>query len=240
MPNPGTLEVFGDLECRDFDVWQLPRGPNAGAPVETVSAAQRARLQYAIVMSVADKGYNETTIADIVKIARVSRSAFYAHFEDKEDCFLSAYEAAHLSLLQTMKAGQDAKDDWRQRLSSSLRAYLGFKHAHPELAHAMLVEIHAAGINARRTRDWGHQRFAEMHRRLYERRCQAAGVAPCLPTEVFLATVAAVEEVVASYVCDGRTQDILDAEPAAMYILLSLYDNPNQGEYFRAFRESDS
>src|SRR5690349_19176011 len=48
---------------------------------------QRARLEQAMVKSVARHGYSETTVSELVRMAAVSKSTFYTHFEDKEDCF---------------------------------------------------------------------------------------------------------------------------------------------------------
>jgi AcrR family transcriptional regulator len=55
-----------------------------------VRAAQRGRLLRAVIAAVAATGFNDVTVADIVRGARVSKAAFYAHFADKEDCFLAA------------------------------------------------------------------------------------------------------------------------------------------------------
>ena len=67
----------------------LPRG-RSRLPVRAVQASQRARLIRAIVAAVAQSGDAPVTVADIMRRARVSRAAFYAHFTDKEDCFLAA------------------------------------------------------------------------------------------------------------------------------------------------------
>ena len=227
-----SMAAYRDQACSVADIWQLPRGPNAGTSGAEVAAAHRARLHYAIVHCVADKGYSATTIGAIAAAAQVSRSAFYAQFKDKEHCFLSAYETAHLSLVQRMREELPQQANWEQRLQHSLRSYLQFKRDHPALAYTMLVEIHAAGINARQMRDWGHARFARMQQRLYEQRCKDAGIAPRLPGEIFLATVAGIEEIAARFVCEGRTDQILEAEPSAMYLLVSLYDNERQDRFF--------
>ncbi len=42
---------------------------------------------------VSEQGYPETTIADVVRVARTSRTVFYKHFADKEQCFLETYQA---------------------------------------------------------------------------------------------------------------------------------------------------
>ena len=70
----------------------LPRG-RTGLPAEEVRAAQRERLLRAVIAAVARAGYGELTVADIVRGARVSKAAFYAHFSGKEDCFLAAEPA---------------------------------------------------------------------------------------------------------------------------------------------------
>src|SRR6516165_3990284 len=67
----------------------LPRGRNR-LPLRAVEASHRERLQRCVVAAVAEASYAGVTVADIVQGAKVSRSVFYAHFADKEDCFLTA------------------------------------------------------------------------------------------------------------------------------------------------------
>lgn len=220
---PQPWSVYGAKRLNERDIWQLPRGPQSGAPVEDVAEAHRTRLHYAIVSAVAKKGYSATTLTDICKLAKISRTAFYAQFADKEACFLSAYEAAHHSLIDHLRHDQQREMSWVIRLRSSVRSYLAFKQSYPALAYTMLVEIHAAGSAARAKRDWGHARFAAMQRKLYLQRCAETGIEAALPTEIFLAAVAGVEEIAASYVCSGRTQQILAAEPAIIFLLHALY-----------------
>src|SRR5215207_712899 len=67
--------------------------PGRGTPRQEAERNQRERLFAAMVATVAEKGYEATTVADLVKLSGVSRSAFYKHFEDKQGCFLAAIEA---------------------------------------------------------------------------------------------------------------------------------------------------
>ena len=53
---------------------------------------QRARMLDAMTWAVAEKGYPNVTVADVVGRAGVSRRTFYEHFDDRLDCFLAAYE----------------------------------------------------------------------------------------------------------------------------------------------------
>src|ERR1700693_2233345 len=52
---------------------------------------QRAKLLDAMIRIVAEKGYEAPTVADAVKLARVSRGTFYELFESKEACLAAAY-----------------------------------------------------------------------------------------------------------------------------------------------------
>jgi AcrR family transcriptional regulator len=74
--------------------------PGPGMPREDVARSQRERLFAATVATVASKGYEATTVADLLELSGVSRSAFYEHFRDKEDCVLATFDA-----LVAMSAG---------------------------------------------------------------------------------------------------------------------------------------
>ncbi|MEN8821120.1 MAG: TetR/AcrR family transcriptional regulator [Abyssibacter sp.] len=221
-PSSG-LARYGAPSEAVIDAWRLPRGRQANEHSSEIAASQRARLLFAMNESVAQKGYVATTVADITRIARVSRSAFYANFKDKEACFIAAYEAAHVDVVERIRQAQTAAMSWRERLRTTLRVYLAFKRDHPALSRTLLVEIHAAGPRARAKRDWGHQHFAEMQRRLYALRQTEEPGLPDLPAPIFRGVVAAIEEMAATYVCDGRTDEILDLEPAAMLLLEKVY-----------------
>jgi len=67
----------------------LPRG-RSRLPARAVRASQVERLRRAAIAAIAEAGYADVTVADIVRRAKVSRVAFYTHFRTKEDCFLAA------------------------------------------------------------------------------------------------------------------------------------------------------
>ncbi len=61
-------------------------------PVDIGPQTQRQRIIDAMVESCAEKTYMATTITDIVSRARISRTTFYKHFDDKRACFDVAVE----------------------------------------------------------------------------------------------------------------------------------------------------
>ena len=73
----------------DLRKWRLPRGRH-GLPRELVARSQRERLLAAVVRVAAAKGYESTSVADILEEAGVGRESFYELFEDKKDCLLAA------------------------------------------------------------------------------------------------------------------------------------------------------
>ena len=66
--------------------------PGRRLPAEEVARNQRERLFAALVAVVAEKGYEATRVEDLLELSGVSRSAFYEHFNDKQDCLLAAVE----------------------------------------------------------------------------------------------------------------------------------------------------
>ena len=72
---------------------RLPGGRH-GLPRDYVVKNQRARLLVGIVRAVARHGYNAATITEIAEGASVSRQTFYDNFQNKEQCFLAAYDRA--------------------------------------------------------------------------------------------------------------------------------------------------
>jgi AcrR family transcriptional regulator len=118
---------------------------------------RRARILRGLAASVAVKGYQATTISDIAREARVSKTVVYAHFRDKEHCLLELYSRSTEHVLQTVSAAQDAARaaglPWRERLRRVIAAYLAALASGPEVAWTALVEVQAvgpAGLSLRR------------------------------------------------------------------------------------------
>jgi AcrR family transcriptional regulator len=95
----------------------------------------------------ADKGYAATSVADILRRARVSRETFYELFGSKEDCFMSAFELAYGHIMDAMTLPADDSPPL-ERFSRVLESYLGAVASDPAAARVFLVEVYAAGPSA--------------------------------------------------------------------------------------------
>jgi AcrR family transcriptional regulator len=118
--------------------------PGRGTPREEAERNQRERLFAATVATVAEKGYEATTVADLVNLSGVSRSAFYRHFADKEECFLTAAEALIQPTLELVEKAESAATG-EERTQQALAAFLGLIAAQPAASKMCFVEIYAAG-----------------------------------------------------------------------------------------------
>lgn len=127
---------------------RLPHGPN-GMARDEVERNQRSRLCGAMIEAVAKKGYQRTTVAQVIRLAGVSRRAFYELFENKEDCFLGTYEiviAQHRKrVLQAWLTGHG----WDDRMHASCGALLEGIARSPKGPRLVLIDALGIGPRAR-------------------------------------------------------------------------------------------
>ncbi len=113
----------------------------------------RRRLLEGMAHAVAAKGYGDTTIADIVREASVSRRTFYEHFSTKADCLIALYGAASHNALKVLREAIDPSHEWQAQVEQALAAYLGRMAENPVLMRTLYIEIlglGAEGLEARR------------------------------------------------------------------------------------------
>ena len=114
---------------------------------------RRRSLLEAMVRVVGEKGYRGTSVADVIEAADTSRSTFYKHFEDKHDCFLAAYDMIAERVMGEVVATCDGQQSWLARMEGGLMAIVELFALDPFLARTAVVEVIAAGADARR-RHW--------------------------------------------------------------------------------------
>jgi AcrR family transcriptional regulator len=122
----------------------LPAGRH-GYSREQVAHSQRERLIAGLAVAVAERGYRAVTITHITKEAQVSRRVFYANFEDREQCFLAAFEVVLGHIRELAAEAIAPLPDWPHRAVAAARAVLVFLASEPDLARLCLVESQAAG-----------------------------------------------------------------------------------------------
>jgi len=123
---------------------RLRPGPN-GMPRGQVTEIQRTRMLTATVEAVEEVGYARLTVAQVIGRARVSRKTFYDLFEDREDCFLAAFDQAVDQLARLVSEAYQTENNWRDGVRAGLLALLRFMDEEPGLARMCIVEALGAG-----------------------------------------------------------------------------------------------
>jgi AcrR family transcriptional regulator len=122
----------------------LDSGPRA-TPREA-EQNQRDRLFGSMVACCAEKGYEGTTVADLIATAGVSRRDFYKHFNDKQACFLATLDEI-LSATGRATARRMVSEGSERQLgrSGAFAGLVDLVVAQPAAAKLCLVESYAAG-----------------------------------------------------------------------------------------------
>jgi AcrR family transcriptional regulator len=110
-----------------------------------VAEIQRARMITALVEVTGEFGVGGVTVARIVACSGVSRRTFYELFEDREDCFLAAFDQAVERARERVLPAFGAGGSWRERVRGALGALLEFLDDEPGIGALCVVDALAAG-----------------------------------------------------------------------------------------------
>jgi len=156
------------------------------------------------------KGYAAATVADVLRVAGVSRRTFYEHFADKEDCLLAGYQHVSDRMMNVLRETYIPPDrHWTERVRAIAAAYLGALEQLPAVNRALLLEVQAAGAEAYRLRARTQKKFAGVLCELVEegRRNGHGQMRPLTPM-LALAIVGGINELML-HACgpDGRVRE---------------------------------
>lgn len=192
----------------------------------------RGRLLEGLALSIVEKGYGATTIADVVARARVSKRTFYEHFADKQACYLALYSAASDQMLEVIAQVAAEDGTWRERLDAAARAYLSALALQPALTRTFLMEIQAAGERALAARREVHGRFATLLRALTQDAAREDPSLTPLSAPMATAIVGGINELLLEAVEDGRTTQLAElADTAGALLTAAVFAPPVQGAF---------
>jgi AcrR family transcriptional regulator len=188
-------------------------------PAELVRAIQRERLLVSMIETVSEIGYSTLTVQNVLTRAGISRPTFYEQFEDKEDCFLAAFDACATRLKARVEgAVAEAGPGWREQLRSGIAELLRFIVAEPEEARTIIVEARASSPAGLRRRDELLDHFAG---------CIDALVREDLdetPSAIAAAgVVGGIESVLYARLQKGETAELDALLPSLMYFAVLAY-----------------
>jgi AcrR family transcriptional regulator len=210
---------------------RLPRGRH-GLPRRFIVHNQRERMLLAVAEAVAEQGFATTTVADIIARARLSRRTFYEHFADKEECFLAAYDTVVEQLLAAVGQAYEQAEGWTQKVHDGLETFLAYLAAEPAFARMCIVEVVAAGNEARGRRDAAMRVFVDF---LEPGRAEAPKdvVVPTLAADI---VVGGIYEIIYSRLQRNAADELVTMLPELLYCALVPYIGHQAAE--RAVQEA--
>jgi len=122
----------------------------------------RRRLLDGLAVSIAERGYRDTTIADIVRHARTSKRTFYQEFSSKEECFIELLRTSNEEMIAHIVAAVDPKAFWQDQIRQAIGAYVEVIESRPAIMLSWIRELPALGVVVRSVQRRGIEQFIEM------------------------------------------------------------------------------
>jgi AcrR family transcriptional regulator len=108
----------------------------------------RDRLLDGLAASISERGYRDTTVADIVRHARTSKRTFYEQFASKEECLIELLRRNNEIMIANIRAAVDPEDDWQEQIRNAVSAYVHHIAARPAVTLTWIREAPALGTVA--------------------------------------------------------------------------------------------
>ena len=199
--------------------------------------SRRHLILTAIIRVVGAKGYEDTSVADVIEEAGTSRTTFYKHFEDKHDCFLAAYEMLVEQIFGEVIERCDDGAPWLARVTEGLTTIVDRFAVDPQLARTAVVEVAAAGADARQLHWNAISRFTEY----LDAGRELAGDRE-LPENISLMSAGAVSGLIFDELLGGRADRLPDLLPDLLFAMLVPYLGPQAAavEMRRAARVTEA
>ena len=167
------------------------------------AANHRRRLLEGMAAAVRERGFHDSTVADVVRHARTSRRTFYACFPDKQACFIALLQEANAAMVRQIGAAVDRRARWDVQVRQSIEAWIAVAQSDLALTLSWIRDLPSLGADARHLqREW-LEAFIVLVRELTDTpELRAAGVAP--PSrQLMILMLGGLRELIATTVEDG-------------------------------------
>ncbi|MCO8274362.1 TetR/AcrR family transcriptional regulator [Actinoplanes sp. TRM 88003] len=165
----------------------------------------RRRLIDGLAACIRERGYPDTTVADIVRAARTSRRTFYAQFADRQECLVALLHETNQRTIARIAAAVDPAAPWDTQTRQAIEGWIAAVQADPPITLSWIRDVPALGPGrARQFQRETMSSFVAMIRRLTDTpQLAAAGLRPAQDqTAVIL--LGGLRELIAITVEEGR------------------------------------
>ncbi|GFG53701.1 TetR family transcriptional regulator [Mycolicibacterium agri] len=182
----------------------------------------RRRLLDGLAASIDERGYRDTTVADIVRHARTSKRTFYGEFSSKEECFIELLTWGNQQMIANIRAAVDPEADWREQVRKAVDAWVAEIEARPAITLSWIRELPALGRDVRALQRRGMNAFVDMFVEFSSNAgFQRAGIAP-LSRQMAVLLFGGLRELSALTVEDGAdVRELVETAVAGSIAILS-------------------
>ena len=99
------------------------------------------RILDAAIRVFARKGFYNSTIADVAKIAEVAEGTIYLYFKNKDDLLISIFEHSMDLFIQEANKEIEGIEDPKEKLKRFVSLHLKLVQKNPELAQVLQIEL---------------------------------------------------------------------------------------------------
>lgn len=135
---------------------------DSAEPVADDTDPFRRRLLEGLATSIGERGYRDTTVADIVRHAHTSKRTFYGQFTSKEECFIELLRTNNEETIAAIQAAVDPESSWQDQIRQAVEAYVDTIKSRPAIALSWIRELPALGPEVRPVQRQGMERMTTM------------------------------------------------------------------------------
>jgi AcrR family transcriptional regulator len=182
----------------------------------------RGRIVDALATSIVERGFRDTTVADVVRLAHMSRRTFYEHFSDKEQCFAEMLATVSRGQMDLIYRVVDRSAPWRDQVRAGIETWIAGSSAEPAITLSWIRDAPGLRADARAVERATRERFVDLVSDLADSEdLRREGFAPpSRPMVVLL--VGGLRELIAAQVeADAPLHDVTECAVAATEALFT-------------------
>ncbi|KWX65517.1 TetR/AcrR family transcriptional regulator [Mycobacterium sp. NAZ190054] len=107
------------------------------------------RLLDGLTSAIVERGYRDSTVADVVRHARTSKRTFYEQFASKEQCLIELLRRNNSDLIARITTTVRPDADWHLQIRQAVDAYVEHIGARPAITLCWIREAPALGAASR-------------------------------------------------------------------------------------------
>lgn len=164
----------------------------------------RDRVLDGLAASINERGYRDTTVADIVRHARTSKRTFYEQFPSKAECLIELLRRNNEDLIANIRAAAQPEADWQDQIRQAVTAYVDHIAARPAITLTWIREAPALGAAAQPLHRLAMEHLTDMLVDLSDSPGFRRARLPAISRPLALILLGGLRELTALFVEDGR------------------------------------